>query len=498
VSDAGRHPVRLLIRLLVRLLVRLVAVLVVAGGVLLLARLGSTRVTVSVLATLGLLVGWRLVWPAGFQRWVSWPARAWWRRRWVYRRRWAAVMQTTGLTVRVDGTENVPRLGRVRSTSTVDRVTVRLLVGQVVGDYATAAPRLAQAFGARECRVRSMRRGNRVELWFLIRDPLTAIVPPIEPPAAGGRVDLAGLPVAVGEDGAVYRLRLLGSHLLVVGATGSGKGSVIWSLLHALAPAIRDHLVCVWAVDPKGGMELAPGAGLFARFAYGDPTHPGTPAAGAAAGVAGYELEFASVLEDAVAVMRRRQAVLRGITRLHTPSVAEPLLVVVVDEIASLTGYVTDRDAKRRIGAALALLLSQGRAVGVLVVGAVQDPRKEVLTVRDLFPTRVLLRVTEPDQVALVLGASARDRGARAELIPESLPGIGYIGLDGTAETARVRFTHHTDQQIAQLVDHYAPRVTGALEQTSTSSSTGTGSSSVDGAGEGAVEGMGRDGGRAA
>jgi S-DNA-T family DNA segregation ATPase FtsK/SpoIIIE len=487
--------------LLVRLLVRLVAVLVVAGGALLLARLGSTRVTVSVLAALGLVLGWRLAWPASFQRCASWRARAWWRRRWVYRRRWAAVMQTTGLTVRVDAVEYVPRLARVRSTATVDRVTVRLLVGQVVGDYATAAPRLAQAFGARECRVRTTRRGNRVELWFLIRDPLTHVVPPINPPAHGRSVDLAGLPVAVGEDGCVYRLRLLGTHLLVVGATGSGKGSVIWSLLHALAPAIRDRLVCVWAVDPKGGMELAPGARLFARFAYGDPTHPGTPASGAAAGVAGYELEFASVLEDAVAVMRRRQAVLRGVTRLHTPSVAEPLLVVVVDEIASLTAYVTDRDAKRRIAAALALLLSQGRAVGVLVVGAVQDPRKEVLSVRDLFPTRVLLRVTEPDQVALVLGASARDRGARAELIPESLPGIGYIGLDGTAETARVRFTHHTDQQIAQLVDHYAPGVAGAIERTNTNTGTGTStgtSSSVDGAGVGAVERLGGDGGRAA
>jgi S-DNA-T family DNA segregation ATPase FtsK/SpoIIIE len=490
-----RQPLRLLLVLVVVAMLLVVAVVAV-----LVVREASIPVAACVLAALGVVVGWRLVWPASFQRRVSWRARAWWRRRWVYRRRWAAVMQTTGLTVRVDGTEHLPRLRRVRSTATVDRVTVRLLVGQLVGDYAAAAARLAQAFGARECRVRTTRRGNRVELWFLIRDPLTHVVPPIEPPGHGRSVDLAGLPVAVGEDGAVYRLRLLGTHVLVVGATGSGKGSVIWSLLHALAPAIRDHLVWVWAVDPKGGMELAPGARLFARFAYGDPTHPGTAAVGAAAGVAGYELEFASVLEDAVAVMRRRQAVLRGVTRLHTPSVAEPLLVVVVDEIASLTAYVTDRDAKRRIAAALALLLSQGRAVGVLVVGAVQDPRKEVLSVRDLFPTRVLLRVTEPDQVALVLGASARDRGARAELIPESLPGVGYVGLDGTAETARVRFTHHTDEQIARLVADYAPRVAGAIEQTSTSTSTSTGTnrSSVEGGGVGAVEGIGRDGGRAA
>ena len=73
------------------------------------------------------------------------------------------------------------------------------------------------------------------------------------------------------EDGLTYRLRLLGTHLLVVGATGSGKGSVLWSLLAALAPAIRDRAAQVWALDPKGGMELAGGRPLFARFVYGDP-----------------------------------------------------------------------------------------------------------------------------------------------------------------------------------------------------------------------------------
>jgi S-DNA-T family DNA segregation ATPase FtsK/SpoIIIE len=195
-------------------------------------------------------------------------------------------------------------------------------------------------------------------------------------------------------------------------------------------------------------MELAGGRGLFARFVYGDPDNPALD----------YEAEFASVLEDAVAVMRRRQSQLRGRTRLHAPSVAEPLIVVVVDELASLTAYVTDRDAKRRIAAALALLLSQGRAVGVTVVGAVQDPRKEVLTVRDLFPTRVALRLSESEHVALALGQGARDRGARCDRIPEVLPGVGYVGLDGVAEPVRVRFCHLTDPDIARLVADYAPR----------------------------------------
>ena len=117
-------------------------------------------------------------------------------------------------------------------------------------------------------------------------------------------------------------------------------------------------------------------------------------------------------------VMQRRQQLLRGVTRLHEPSTDEPLIVIMVDELAALTGYVGDRETKRRIANALGLLLSQGRAVGVVVVAAVQDPRKETVPARDLFPIRIALRLTEAEQVNLVLGHGARDRGARCDTIP--------------------------------------------------------------------------------
>jgi S-DNA-T family DNA segregation ATPase FtsK/SpoIIIE len=129
----------------------------------------------------------------------------------------------------------------------------------------------------------------------------------------------------------------------------------------------------------------------------------------------------------------------------------------VVDELASLTAYVTDRDAKRRIASALSLLLSQGRAVGVTVIGALQDPRKEVLPFRDLFPTRIALRVSEAEHVGLILGPGARARGARCDAIPESLPGVGFVALDGMAEPVRVRFAHVTDADIADLAIRYTP-----------------------------------------
>lgn len=401
--------------------------------------LGPVPVLVAAALLMLSLVGWRLRWPAGFDRWVRCSWRSWWRSGLIYHWRWSQAMTGAGLAVRRRDTEYLPLLVRVRCTRSVDRVRVRMLPGQTLDDYAAVADRLGQTFGTLDCRIRTVpHRVHELELWLLVHDPLGEIVAPFEP----GLDPLHdGLPVALAEDGTVWRLQLLGTHVLTVGATGAGKGSVIWSILTALTPSIRVGLVSVWVVDPKGGMELALGRHLFDRFCFGDSSSD----------QASYELGFAVMLEEGVAVMRGRQDRLRGVSRLHEPSTAEPLIVLVVDELAALTAWTIDREAKRRIGAALGLLLSQGRAAGVVVVGAVQDPRKEVLTVRDLFPTRIALRLSEADQVNLVLGPGARNRGALCDQIRDTLPGVGYVAVDGIAEPVRVRFSHITDQTIAAL-----------------------------------------------
>lgn len=248
-----------------------------------------------------------------------------------------------------------------------------------------------------------------------------------------------GLPVGIREDGQVYRLPVRGNHLVLVGAQGAGKSSVIWAIVNQLAPGIADGTVQVWALDPKA-MELAAGEPLFHRMAYRDP------------------IEYAELLEDAVLVMQKRQIVLRGITRLHTPTVTEPLIVIMIDELAALS-YVNDRDLRRRIDNALGLLLSQGRAVGVCVIGAIQDPRKEVLPARDLFPVRVGMRLSEAEPVRLIFSPGARDRGARCDQIPPSLPGVAYVEIDGEPEPVRVRFAYVTDDHIRTLAAGWRPPI---------------------------------------
>ncbi len=91
------------------------------------------------------------------------------------------------------------------------------------------------------------------------------------------------------------------------------------------------------------------------------------------------------------------------------------------------------------------------------MLAAIQDPRKDVITFRDLFTTRIALRVTEAGHVDMVLGDGALDRGAAAHRIPDHLPGIGYVLIEGAAEPVRVRFTYLTDTHIRALAAAYAP-----------------------------------------
>src|SRR5262249_35077104 len=208
-------------------------------------------------------------------------------------------------------------------------------------------------------------------------------------------------------------------------------------LIRAMLPAMAAGLVQVWACDPKL-MELAFGRALFDRYGRyaADPAH------------------IADLLEAAVSEMQARAARFAGRQRDHTPTPDFPFVGVLVDEVAFLTAYQSDRKLRECILAALATLTTQGRAVGYCVVAALQDPRKEVLNIRNLFPDKIALRLDEPAQVDLVLGDGAHDRGARCEDIsadPATGAGVGFVRLEASPDPVRVRAAFVSDADICAM-----------------------------------------------
>ena len=246
-------------------IVRMVARHPLAASVLALAavtwvKLGWVTLAALVLAIVVLLLAWRWFWPVSFSRRVGRPARAKWRT-WCYRRRWAAVMTIAGVAPWYQGRTLLPVLGKVTATRYTDRVYVRLVSGQSAADFAKCAENLAHGFRALLCRVRTARSGA-VVLEFIRRDALAALVPALPIP---DRPDLKALPVGRREDGLSWLVKLHGTHVLIAGATGAGKASLLWGLVRAMFPLMQDGLVRILAADPKL-MELAYGRVIFDSY----------------------------------------------------------------------------------------------------------------------------------------------------------------------------------------------------------------------------------------
>src|SRR6266536_2310008 len=431
------HFVRMIVWL-VRFLARHpVLVLAVLAGVLMWRAVGWLGLLVLAVSFAAVLVVWRWRFPATFSRLIAGPARGQWRT-WHYRRRWDSVMTIGRLAPLYQGRVLLPVLGKVSATRYTDRVQVRLVSGQSAADFAARADNLAHGFGAMLCRIRAATPGALV-LEFVRRDALAAIIPVLPLPA---HVDLRALAVGRREDGQVWLVRVHGTHVLIAGATGSGKASLLWSLIRGMLPAMVAGLVRIWAADPKL-MELAYGRAIFDRYGR----YAATPAA------------IAAMLEDAVEQMQARAAIFAGKHREHTPTIEHPFIVIVVDEVAFLTAYLTDRALRDRIKAALATLTTQGRAAGHSVVAALQDPRKEVMSIRNLFPDRIAMRLDESEQVDMVLGDGARDRGALADLISTDETtgaGVAYVRLATDPDPVRVRAAWVTDADIRAMCAEHA------------------------------------------
>ncbi|GAA1974525.1 FtsK/SpoIIIE domain-containing protein [Amycolatopsis minnesotensis] len=416
--------------------------------------LGWVSLVCSAASVAFVLVTWRFLDEIRFDHWCGRHLRASWMRWTVYHRKLPGWLRACGLTVSDDVTPidvtvsflgrrrlpgrigrgrtaassvdssarvAVPRLLSVRSGASWDEVRLELVPGQTPEDFDDAARALASARKVSRCQVRELA-PNVVSVDFQRRDLLAVPVPCPALPELGGSqshgVDLRRVWSGRTEYGHDWHMPLFGSgaHLLVVGATGSGKNSFMWCPLIAAAPAIRAGNVRLSGIDPKG-MELAYGRGIYARYAQSGK-------------------DALEVLDSLIDVMEDRKREFAGLLRSVPVSTEHPLELLDFDEIAALTKY-TDRKTKEAIVERLSLITTQGRALAVTVRGYVQEPTKDTVPVRELFPRRACLQVTAKSHVGMALGDGAYERGAWANRITD--PGVAYVWGEGLREPLRVR-----------------------------------------------------------
>ncbi|GAA3218973.1 cell division protein FtsK [Pseudonocardia petroleophila] len=402
------------------------------------------------------LLGWFWLGRESFEPWAGRHLRAWWLRWALYARTMPRWLRACGLTVAdrdpgvhvqvnpfrrtavqpkvKPGAGRTPRVVGVRSGGSWDEVRVRLVPGQTPEDFDLAARSLAVARGVARCQVRELG-PDLVSIDFQRHDRLTAVVDCQPLPAlwgvAGEQVDFRRVWSGRTEYGTDWWQAIEGSHTLVAGSTGAGKNSLTWAPIISMAPAIRDGLVRVSGIDPKG-MELAYGRRVFHRYASTSK-------------------DALALLDDLIDGMTARKERFSTHKRVVPISREYPLELIEFDEIGALVRYVGDRKTREAIVERVAVLTTQGRALGYAVRGYVQEPTKDTVPVRELFPRRICLRVASKSHVSMVLGEHAYDRGAWANRIGEHEPGVGYLFGEGIREPLRVRSAWVPDHVIKEL-----------------------------------------------
>ena len=222
-------------------------------------------------------------------------------------------------------------------------------------------------------------------------------------------------------------------HLLVAGATGSGKSVAINSIILALLFNARPNEVKLVLVDPK----------MLELSLYNDIPHLLTP-------VVTQPKRAAETLRALVAEMERRYRALaeKGSKNIdsYNKAVAEaerlPYIVVIIDELADLMMTV-----QREVEDSIMRLAQMARAAGIHLIVATQRPSVDVITglIKANLPTRVSFQVSSKTDSRTILDAN----GA------ENLLGMGDMLFQppGTAHLIRVHGCFVSEAEIKRVVD---------------------------------------------
>ena len=230
-------------------------------------------------------------------------------------------------------------------------------------------------------------------------------------------------------------------HLLIAGATGTGKSVALNAMICSLLYKARPEEVKLIMVDPKR-IELS---------SYDGIPHLITP-------VVTDAKKATNALYWAVREMERRYVRLSEVRarnikqynqKIETekpatgePPVKLPYIVIIIDELADLM-MVASRDVE----VALTRLAQMARAAGIHLILATQRPSVDVLTgiIKANFPTRLTFQVSSKTDSRTIIDAN----GA------ESLLGSGDMLFlpPGTAKLQRIHGAYLSEAELTQIIE---------------------------------------------
>ena len=300
---------------------------------LLLSGLGWVAVALGI--TAAVLIAWRLQSPETYELHFAGPVRRMRWRLWAYIS-WERLSRRCGLSASEQVTRKDhegraitqtrwthPKLLQVNASDHCLNLTVQTRMGLTVEDLERAVPAIrdaARAHGARSVVVAP----GTVRMELLMREHLSSVGRATPPKA----VATTRIPLGRCENGAPWTLPVAGRHTLTVGCSGAGKGSVFWGIAGGFGPAIAAGLIHLIGIDLKYGIELSVGARLFTK-------------------VATTEADAVKTLAALETLMDKRGAQMAGRTRQHSPTKSAPLILLLIDELAGMTAYMSDPAAQR-------------------------------------------------------------------------------------------------------------------------------------------------------